>query len=166
MSKKERDPYVSEMITKAMIGLLEDKEIGEISVSEICDTALVSRNSFYRNFISKEDILYKRIKEMMIDFEEGHKDTTSNAERYGDLFALLKRHEDFYLLLSKRKLLYLLTEVFMEISGPVPDDNNMWAYTKAFITKGTCGWIEEWINRGMQESAEAMSQMLSSYGMK
>ena len=41
----------------------------------------------------------------------------------------------------------------------------MWAYTKSFIAYGTYGWIEEWINRGMQESAGAMAEMLSSYGM-
>ena len=43
---------------------------------------------------------------------------------------------------------------------------NLWAYTTAFITYGTYGWIEEWINRGMQESAETMAELLSLHGIK
>ncbi|WP_428829623.1 TetR-like C-terminal domain-containing protein [Paenibacillus riograndensis] len=42
----------------------------------------------------------------------------------------------------------------------------MTAYVTSFIAYGTYGWIEEWIGRGMQESAEAMSSLLSSHGMK
>ena len=85
---------------------------------------------------------------------------------YGSLFQHLKDHAEFYLLLKQRNLMHLFLEVFLDRNGPSTDDPNMWAYTKAFITYGTYGWIEEWISRGMQESSEAMAEMLSAHGMK
>ena len=54
----------------------------------------------------------------------------------------------------------------METYGPKAEYENMWAYTTAFISYGTYGWIMEWISRGMQESAETMADMLAKHGMK
>ena len=61
--------------------------------------------------------------------------------------------------------MHLFLDAYMKLNGPLSEDNNMWAYTKAFIAYGTYGWIEEWISRGMQESAETMARMLSDHGM-
>ena len=59
----------------------------------------------------------------------------------------------------------MLLQVLLEQTGPRPDLDNMWAYTTAFISYGTYGWIREWMRRGMQESAESMAELLSSHGM-
>ena len=84
---------------------------------------------------------------------------------YGSLFTHLKDHADLYLLLERRSLSHLLLQVLLEQTGPRPDLDNMWAYTTAFISYGTYGWIREWMRRGMQESAESMAELLSSHGM-
>ena len=54
----------------------------------------------------------------------------------------------------------------MKKYGPAAEDTNIWAYTKSFIAYGTYGWIEEWIARGMEESADTMAEMLALNGMK
>ena len=84
----------------------------------------------------------------------------------GRLLRQRKEHSDFYLLLKERGLMHLLLEVYLEKWGPKPDYPNEWAYATAFLSYGTYGWIEEWINRGMQESAETMAELLSKNGMK
>ena len=68
--------------------------------------------------------------------------------------------------LQYHRLMHLFLEVFLERNGPKSEYENLWAYTSAFITYGTYGWIEEWINRGMQESAETMAELLSLHGIK
>ena len=60
----------------------------------------------------------------------------------------------------------MLSEILIDIYGAKTEDENMWAYTKSFIAYGTYGWIQEWISRGMQESAETMTTLLSQNGMK
>ncbi|MBQ6735371.1 MAG: TetR/AcrR family transcriptional regulator [Lachnospiraceae bacterium] len=167
-SNKARNAYVIEHITESLLKLLKEKPMQEISISEIVDTAGVGRTSFYRNYETKEDVVKKHIVNLLQKWDQDYTSSgmDSNAELYGRLFQHLKEHAGFYLLLKERNLMHLFLEVFMEKNGPKSEDINMWAYTKSFIVYGTYGWIEEWIARGMQESAETMTELLSSYGMK
>ena len=50
MSNEGRNAYVIEHLTNAMLKLLRDKPLGEISISELIEEAEVGRASFYRNF--------------------------------------------------------------------------------------------------------------------
>ena len=167
-SNEARNAYVIEHITDALLRLLKEKPLQEISISEIVDTAGVGRTSFYRNYETKEDVVKKHIVDLIEKWDRDYKASgkDSNAELYGSLFKYLKDNADFYLLLKERNLMHLFLEAFLEKFGPKAEYANMWAYTTAFITYGTYGWIEEWINRGMQESAETMAELLSSHGMK
>ena len=167
MGNRERNTYVMERITRATLGLLEAHELSDISVSQICQTAQVSRNSFYRNFESREDVLARHISALLESWSEAYQGraTGSNAEMYGSLFAFLKKNAGLLLLLKRRGLFHLFERAFMENWGPKAELKNVAAYTVAFVSYGTYGWIEEWIARGMQESAEEMTSLLSSVGM-
>ena len=167
-SNEARNAYVVEHITQAMISRLKEKPISEISISELCDEAGVGRTSFYRNFESREDIVRKYIRQQLEVWKTEWETSgeSSNAKMYGSLFHHLKQQGDFYLLLKDRGLMHLFLEVFMETYGPKEEYENMWAYASSFIAYGTYGWINEWINRGMQESAETMADMLAQHGMK
>ncbi|MFV0558864.1 MAG: TetR-like C-terminal domain-containing protein [Enterococcus sp.] len=90
----------------------------------------------------------------------------SNAELFGSLFQHLKEDSPFYLLLHKRNLFHLFLQIMFEQNGPKAEYDNMSAYVTSFMSYGTYGWINEWIARGMQESAEKMAELLSSHGMK
>ena len=50
VNNNEKNSYVKEQITKALLILLKEKELKDISVSEITTVAHVSRVSFYRNY--------------------------------------------------------------------------------------------------------------------
>lgn len=52
-SNESRNVYVVEQLTGAMLALLEEKPLADISISELCDRAGVGRTSFYRNFEEK-----------------------------------------------------------------------------------------------------------------
>ena len=167
-SNVARNAYVLEHVTASVLKLLQEKDLSDISISEICDDAAIGRTSFYRNYESKEDVIKKYIRDLLKGWEKEFESekTDSNAKLYGSFFHCLKAHADFFALLKNRGLLDQILEVYMELNGAKPEDENMWAYTKAFIAYGTYGWIEEWISRGMRESAEVMAEMLSSHGMK
>lgn len=49
--------FLKECIADALIKLLQEKPMENISISEITDLAGVGRSTYYRNFTSKEDIL-------------------------------------------------------------------------------------------------------------
>ncbi|MCM1133932.1 MAG: TetR family transcriptional regulator C-terminal domain-containing protein, partial [Ruminococcus flavefaciens] len=107
-------------------------------------------------------------KNMLTDWHETYKKTAtgSNPELYGSFFAHLKENGSFYLLLKERGLFHLFQDVYLELFGPKPELDNTWAYISSFISYGMLGWVDEWIKRGMQESADSMAEMLIKTGIK
>lgn len=57
MNNEQKNTYVKQQLTQALLELLQKKTLAEISVSELTERAGVGRVSFYRNFHTKEDIL-------------------------------------------------------------------------------------------------------------
>ena len=57
MDNLKKNQYVKSEITKALLELLKEKDLNEISIREITTRAQVGRVSFYRNYKRKEDIL-------------------------------------------------------------------------------------------------------------
>lgn len=164
MDNAEKNTYVKNQITKALLDLMKDNEFKNISVSEITGAACVSRNSFYRNYSEKENILREYIFKLFGEWtaEYDKKPSHSDDDLMVCMFAHLGSYREFYLLLCERKLLHLLKDVLKEIIGPKPEYPNADAYATAFIFSGIYGWIEEWINRGMQESEEEMAILLKN----
>ena len=166
MGNLERNSYVKAQITEAALRLLRGKELAEISISEIIGKAEVSRNSFYRNYTDKTDVILQHLRALYAQWDaELHKNgEVSNNELYASLFGHIKANSDFYLLLKRRGLFHLLLTVLSERNGAQDSDDNLWAYIKSYLTYGTFGWIEEWVKRGMQQSEEEMMTLLQSQG--
>ena len=168
MNNQAKNTYVKKQITNTLLELLNDRELSDINIGEITEKAEVSRNSFYRNYTDKEDIIKKYIFQLLSEWNEEwkQKNSDSNAELFGHLFMYLKQHGDVMILIQKRGLFHLFKESYLKLWGPSEELDNMTAYTLVFVANGVLGWIEEWLKRGMYESAETMSTLLSMQGMK
>lgn len=166
-SNEARNAYVIEHITDALLKLLRDKPIGDISVSELCDLAGVGRASFYRNFESKEDILRGYIDKIFKEWsdEAGKKENRPLNELLGLLFAHFEKHIEFYRLLNERNLVYLLKDVIIGLWGPKPEHSKTEAYVRAYAAYTLYGWIEVWFQRGMRETSEEIAEMFKSRGL-
>ena len=164
MNNDEKNSYVKKQITNALLILLKEKELKDISISEITTTAQVSRASFYRNYDTKDTILKEYISLKLNDWNINHPKTSEHTEDdiLGDIFAYIIEYKDFYLLLRDRGIFYFLKDVIMNALGPKDEYTNFYAYTTAFIANGIYGWIEEWFLRGMHESGEEMTRLLKS----
>ena len=166
-SNEARNAYVIDHITDALLNLLRDKPVGDISIRELCDLAMIGRASFYRNFESKEDILRRYINKIFKEWTEeaDKKENRPLNEWLGLLFALFEKHRDFYSLLNERNLVYLLKDVIIELCGPKPEHSKVEAYARAYIAYTLYGWIEVWFQRGMQESAKEIAGMFKGQGL-
>ena len=56
MNDQEKNTYVKTQLTAALLELLEEKALRDISISEIASAAGVHRVSFYRNYLRGTDI--------------------------------------------------------------------------------------------------------------
>ncbi len=166
-SNEARNTYVIEHITDALLKLLQDKSIGDISISELCDLAGIGRASFYRNFESKEDILRRYINEIFKEWtdEADKKQNRPLNELLSLLFAHFEKHREFYSLLNEKNLVYLLKDVIIGLCGPKLEHSKIEAYARAYISYTLYGWIEVWFQRGMQESADEIAGMFKGQGL-
>lgn len=166
-SNEARDAYVKEHITAAILELLRDKPIGEISVSELCELAGIGRASFYRNFESKEDIVRAHIHQIFQEWtsEANEKENRPLSELLGLMFAHFEKHRDFYGLLNERGLIYLLKDVITGLCGLKPGLPKVDAYAKAYAAYTLYGWVEVWFQRGMVDTAEEIAEMFRARGL-
>ena len=163
VSNEGRNAYVTEHITAAMLSLLEEKPLSEISISELCDRAGVGRVSFYRNFQEKDDILKEHIRQLFREWTGTLKEDPPLDELIRRMFSHFEAHRDFYALLQKRGLTWLLKDVILSVCGFHPEQEAVNAYASAFAAYSLYGWVEVWFLRGMKESAKEMAELFAGH---
>ncbi|MDO5519798.1 MAG: TetR-like C-terminal domain-containing protein [bacterium] len=162
MNNQERNSYVRNQLTEALIFLLKKMPLSDISVSMLTREAKVGRVSFYRNYGKIEDILIQQdrflINQWAEKFVEDPNSSINNV--FGSLFQYYKDHADFYKLLVDNGLSDCMLTVIKERVGMSSNLPNKLAYKKAFFAYGLYGWLLEWMNKGMQEGADEIQAML------
>ena len=162
MDNLKKNQYVKSEITKALLELLKEKDLNEISIREITTRSQVGRVSFYRNYKRKEDILEQYLFFIIKEWGESNTDSLSMDKLLKKLFEHLVSYRDFYTLLYTKGLLYLFKDTLKRLITKDQELPNVAAYSVAFVSYGIYGWIEEWIARGMQESADEIYNILIS----
>ncbi len=161
-SNQSRNAYVTEHLTDALLALLAEKPVNEISISELCDAAGVGRTSFYRNYEAKEDILKAHVKHLFHDWTKECEQTPELP--LGRLIYLVFSHfeanYEFYGLLNQRGLTYLLKDILLDQCGFNPEQEVAAAYSSAYVAFFLYGWIEVWFRRGMKETAAELAGYL------
>ncbi|MCM1087529.1 MAG: TetR family transcriptional regulator C-terminal domain-containing protein [Muribaculaceae bacterium] len=167
MSNEGRNAYVTKQLTNALLALLKDKPLNDISISELCNYAEVGRASFYRNYDSREDIIKAYLTEISHEWTDDYvqNDGMPISRLINTIFTHFENHMEFYRLLKERNLIYLLKDVLIGIFGPKPEHSKTEAYATAFVAYSLYGWIEVWFQRGMQESAEEMAGLFKAQGL-
>lgn len=150
-------------ITEALERLMRKKAFGEITVTEIAKLAGVGRVSFYRNFRSKEDVLVRKLDEAGEAWWEEYR-RRPDADCVLGLFQHASEMKDFALLMYRHDLSYLLFRNVLDCMGPSPGSSDEEVYEAACLAGGVFGVLDEWIRRGMTDSPEKMSALLSRQG--
>lgn len=152
MDNEERNSYVKNEITKALLELLKEKDLKNIKINEMTTMAQVGRVSFYRNYKDKEDVLKQYLEKIIKEWKL--QDQMPFELIMKTLFEHLIAYKDFYTLLYQKDLFYLFRNTLKKLMIQDHQLSNPEAYAVAYMTYGIYGWIKEWIARGMQESPD------------
>ena len=166
--KIKREALVNEYITDALLLLMQNKEYKDISITEICEKAGVTRMSFYRNFESKEDILKKWIVSVTDTFLEvsgiSYKND-SNRDYFVKLFTHLKQYKEVCMAMYKANLIYLVKEQFdrgfLSIYHDEYDD-----YKSYFLAGGIYNMFLLWLMNGCIETPEELADRMNDILIK
>lgn len=163
MNNEQKNTYVKKQITAALLALLKEKPLSDISVSELTGRAGIGRVSFYRNYKSKEDILKEESDRLVREwgrlYEENPESTPQTL--FPSLFDFYRDHKDFYTTLYEAGMSSIMMETIVGTIRITPEMQNLEAYMKSFWAYGIYGWMLEWIRRGMQESGEELLVLFS-----
>jgi AcrR family transcriptional regulator len=161
MNNEQKNTYVKKQITTALLALLKEKPLSDISVSELTNKAKIGRVSFYRNYQNKEDILKEESDRLIKEWEKLYEASPESAPEtlFPSLFDFYRDHRDFYTTLYNAGMSSIMMETIIGTIQITPEMQNLEAYMKSFWAYGIYGWMLEWIKRGMQESGKELSAL-------
>lgn len=167
---RSSDP--KQVFSASLLELLLDKPLAKISVKEVIDNCDLSKQTFYRHFKDKYDLINWTMKTMWDQLnKEFEADFSSYYETTVRLLTVIKDHKDFYIGAFKMDVQNSLMEFFyqycVEFSmkhssdktrDPVLQENLNFAIR--FASYGTVNCIVDWALAGMKESPQQMAEML------
>lgn len=156
--KNAANLMVRESITEALLKLMKKKDFAHITVSELTQTAGVGRVSFYRNYISKEDVLQQYMAQIGGNWwQEHHEENPATLWKMTfEIFELLK---PTLRLLHKSRM----DPIFFDfIKSATKGDNTGTpeeAYRRAMFAGLAFGLYDQWASTGMKETPEELTAM-------
>lgn len=161
---REAKTISRESLELALLDLLEKKSLTQITISELVTKAGVSRNAFYRNYKSKEDILFPIITKFIRRLFQGIKlfdlHTQANQAWYF-LFSEAKKEERLLKIMFRNHL----QQVVIQIVTKRLKAYQRWKatqqshYTRLFWSNAIVSVLANWIKDGMVIPAEEMAKM-------
>ena len=157
---------VREALGIALLQIMESKPFQSITISEIATVAGVSRNSFYRNYSCKEDLLGSHLISLYQSFFQ----TVSDPQHLTDpaqvqdflipRFRFIKEHRHIFQILHKQHLLY---SCFQQTEANLirllcVQPMNLSPCQCAMITGACAGTVRYWIDNDFSESEETMAR--------
>lgn len=161
-------------ITDALLKLMEKYPYNEISVKQIVLETDLVRKTFYRNFDSKDDVLYSYIRCILLDYFN----VVNNAR--GDvlttIFEFADRNRDLLLLLDKNDMLHVVLQCLNSFSVEILRNQNKELnpfyklfdgldsnYLVALNIGAIWNVISLWVHRGMKEDPEYVRGTIAAY---
>lgn len=151
----------------ALFDLMRDTTYSRISVSALCTKASVERSTFYRNFESKSDVVELRIliimNEYLASFLVGK--TYTFRDYMLALFKTFERNEAVFKTLFENNLGDLLLDSIQhsfDLISNVNEASNEERYHLSFHVGGIYNFVKQWVQRGMQDTPEQLTEYATS----
>jgi len=156
-------------LLETLLELMEEKDYADIGIKELTERADVARQTFYRNFRSKDDILLLQMDEVFDEFFATVRETL--GQKGGDtaammkkLFYIWKRHESLFTALQKAGLTYRTLDRFSsyvsliqaQIEAETEARNDYQRYLSIFVAGGTFMVLNTWFQKKMDMPVEDM----------
>ena len=169
-----RTKYTKSVIEDTFLSLLEKKDIGSITVTEICEIADINRATFYRYYVDIYDLL-KNIQDNFID-EIKASNPMINLPDYTvynftkEILEIFKNNQKLVkILFDTNNSIFFINEV-LEIAyeksskkwfDKFPEnDAEEIEYAAVYVFNGALGVINYWIKNGFDKDVEDIARYI------
>jgi len=163
--------YTRMIIEQCFLELLREKPVSKITVTELCDRALINRATFYKHYQDIPQLLEKLEEDLFGQILEMFQDQAENMETMLlDMMHYTKREwERFMALGSENGDPNLMLKTFMicyEKAYPIVEQNmpglkepqRQMVYQ--FMSQGAGGILTWWIKDGLKDDPQAVVAMI------
>lgn len=158
---EEINNLTKESISLAYCELLLQKD--EISIKKICEKAGVSRNAYYRNFESLDEIIiYYFILKWAIYCENANAESEISSDVGSHLIKYFYSERDFIRAIKHQGTVYLIEEVFRRVLIPM-DVMGAGKYFSYVIAYSVYSFIRAMIDNDFTETPDELKAMFEEY---
>lgn len=162
----KRKKESQEKIEKVFIQLMQNKEVSNISVTDICKLAKLNRTTFYSNYIDIYDLADKvknKLKENLMEIYEEEINQKHSTHNFLKLFYHIKENQLFYKTYFKLgfdnndSIFYYDTDLAKLYFG----DKHI-NYHIEFFKNGLNAIIKLWLKNDCKETPEEINSIIMS----
>lgn len=156
-NNEETRNFIRSCIVFALMILLKDENIHNITVSKLCTVAGVSRTAFYRNYKSIEDVLEDKIKELAMEI--AGKIGSDVYNNWLEVFKAVDENRKDLESIVREGYQYKIYDVFMSMLPKGEENRNIQAIWLSLIYT----FMVKWIKEGEPKTAEEMARLVYKY---
>ncbi len=162
-----RTAYTRRVLKEALLKMLEDRHLEDVTVKEICERADVNRTTFYRNFTDVYDLFEQTERELT---EEAFASGNMASDRYA-LLDVVYANQAFYREFFRAHLRSPLVEQTVEALGDEMRqelkrrgsyDERSFDVFYRYNVHGVVGVIGDWLEDGCRQSPQELGELLYS----
>lgn len=168
MKESRRTQMTRMLLRTALIELMRQRPLDQISIKDICQQADVNRTTFYLHYTDQRSLLEdveENVKESMIRYLGRTQGIDSALEAITAFLAYIKENALVFQVLFhqanadafRAELLKFILSLFWQ---EAPEDDMGDHYTKTYLICGSIGMISAWIDRSFDLPLEKMARQL------
>ena len=163
--RKKENMRVRKSITKAFFDLMQTKNVADITITEIVESAGVARASFYRNYSKKEDIIIGLLLDATERFRAGREVEAIDYKKRSypkKFFWYIKLYSKYIVDLHNANLSTLALEEFNNFQASIAGNmsvNSIEKYSIYFYMGALYNMAEQWVLTGTKESLDDITDV-------
>ena len=162
----QQESFARICLKEALLLLAEEKDYKDISVTELCRKAGVSRMAFYRNYRVVNDIFFEIANDLnneVVTALGSPFRMNTTREWYVGVFELIGNHQATMRLMFQENFQY---QWMKTVNGFAVHDEGFSSgkrYQRLMWSGGFENAVNYWLNSGMKESPEEMAEYCITY---
>ena len=153
-------------ICSALMKLLKTKSYRKITVSQVCDSAGISRPTFYKNFDSMDAVVRYKLLKLKKVYDRNHSRSGDICAHLTDFYAFVRSSPEIDLLLTKGKLFSVFEEIVREdyqtrltSKQEQAPDSTVLEYLPGYLSATVVSLLRKWVESGYRETPEQMGEL-------
>ena len=158
-------------IVSALFCLMHEYQYKEITVTQICQQAQIARQTFYRNFDLKDDIIEFYLNDLVKRYFADYYQEGDALIQLNSFFTYMLEHKEFLLLASINDFSFMINQTiaskitkFINLQQLTTiRDPELESYVTGFIASTISSLLSLWVENEFKESPEKIAHLAKRF---